>query len=178
MLDIKLIKFVDKNDNYELMYKWCSNKNVYRWFEQRILSREEIKTKYKNKLSDKYQSLFFIVYNGEKIGFVQIYKYNGKKIEELHKYSNIYEYDIFIGEDKYISKGIGTHVVKYINKYIYKNYSNDCIVLRVFKQNVGAIKCYQKAGFNIVKEYVDVDTLGKKEKCVIMINKNDILSHD
>ena len=50
---------------------------------------------------------FFINYNDNKIGFVHIYKYDDKKSELLKKYDSIYEYDIFIGESKYLSRGLG-----------------------------------------------------------------------
>ena len=71
---IELIKFTDKKDNYELMYKWCSQDFIYEWFEQRKLSFLEIENKYKNKILNNHQQLFFINYNDNKIGFVQIYK--------------------------------------------------------------------------------------------------------
>ena len=102
MSEIDLIKFTDKKDSYELMYKWCSQEFIYEWFEQRKLSYEEIENKYKNKLLANQQQLFFINYNDNKIGFVQIYKYDDKKSESLKKYDSIYEYDIFIGESKYL----------------------------------------------------------------------------
>ena len=47
---IDLIEFTDKKENYELMYKWCSQEFIYKWFEQRKLSYEEIENKYKNKI--------------------------------------------------------------------------------------------------------------------------------
>lgn len=47
MSKIELIKFDDKNENYELMYKWCDQEFIYEWFEQRKLSLEEIENKYK-----------------------------------------------------------------------------------------------------------------------------------
>ena len=173
MSRIKLIKFNDEIDNYKLMYKWCKQEFIYEWFEQRILSFEEIVNKYKMKLINRKQDLFFICYNEVKIGFVQIYKYDDKKISELKDYKNIYEYDIFIGEAEYLSKGIGTKVVKYINNYIYDNYLSDCIVLRVFKRNIRAIKCYQKNNFKIIYEYEDKDTLGNNEKFLFLVNKNE-----
>ena len=76
MSKIDLIEFTDKKDNYKLMYKWCSQEFIYEWFEQRKLSYEEIENKYKNKLLANQQQLFFINYNDNKIGFVQIYKYD------------------------------------------------------------------------------------------------------
>lgn len=173
MSKIDLIEFTDKKDSYELMYKWCSQEFIYEWFEQRKLSYEEIENKYKNKLLANQQQLFFINYNDNKIGFVQIYKYDDKKNEALIKYDSIYEYDIFIGESKYLSKGLGEKIVNYVNNYIYENYLCDCIVLRPFKRNIRAVKCYEKCDFEIVDEYVGLDTLGNKEKMVVLLNKPD-----
>ena len=155
MSKIDLIEFTDKKDNYELMYKWCSQEFVYEWFEQRKLSLEEIENKYKNKLLANQQHLFFINYNDTKIGFVQIYKYDDQKNDALIKYNSIIEYDIFIGESEYLSRGIGTKIVNYVNNYIYENYLCDCIVLRPFKRNKRAVKCYEKCGFERMYEYID-----------------------
>ena len=171
MSKIELIGFTDKKDNYELMYKWCGQEYIYEWFEQRKLSYEEIENKYKNKLLANQQQLFFINYNDNKIGFVQIYKYDDSKSDVLIKYDNIYEYDIFIGESEYLSRGIGTKVVNYVNNYIYENYFCDCIVLRPFDRNERAVKCYEKSGFKKVYKYIGTDTLGNKEKIAVLLNK-------
>ena len=173
MSKIDLIEFTDKKDSYELMYKWCSQEFIYEWFEQRKLSYEEIENKYKNKLLANQQQLFFINYNDNKIGFVQIYKYDDKKSESFKNYDRIYEYDIFIGESEYLSRGIGTQIIKYVNNYIYEKYLCDCIVLRPFKRNERAVKCYEKCDFEIVDEYVGTDTLGNKEKMIVLLNKPD-----
>ena len=55
MSKIDLIEFTNKKDNYELMYKWCSQEFIYEWFEQRKLSPNEIEEKYKTKLLNKKQ---------------------------------------------------------------------------------------------------------------------------
>lgn len=170
---IKLIKFTDEIDNYKLMYEWCRKDFIYEWFEQRVLTFDEIINKYKNKLINKKQDLFFINYNKKNIGYVQIYKYEDKIFDELNRFNNIYEFDIFIGEEEYLSKGIGTKIVNYVNKYTYLNYLADCIILRPFKKNKRAIKCYQKNGFHIISEYDDISTIGKKEKIVVMINNKN-----
>lgn len=170
MSKIDLTRFTDKKDNYELMYKWCSQEFIYEWFEQRKLSLEEIENKYKNKLLANQQQLFFINYNDNKIGFVQIYKYDDNKSKAFIKYDSIYEYDIFIGEPEYLSRGLGEKIVNYVNNYIYENYLCDCIVLRPFKRNERAVKCYEKCGFEIADEYIGTDTLGNKEKMIVLLN--------
>lgn len=171
MKKIELIEFKDNIDNYRLMYKWCSEKNVYEWFEQRILSYDEIVRKYKTKLLNNKQKLYIVKYDNKPIGFVQIYKYDYILFKGLKKYKNIYEYDFFIGEVEYLSKGIGTKIITCVNDIIYNKFISDCIVLRVFKRNIRAIKCYQKNDFKIIEEYNDFDTIGNTEKIVVLIKE-------
>ncbi|MBR4830667.1 MAG: GNAT family N-acetyltransferase [Bacilli bacterium] len=167
---IKLVPFKDEEENYILMQRWCSQEFIYEWFEQRILSLDEIKHKYKTKLNLMEQDLFFIHYNGERIGYVQIYKYNNKLYGDLSKYNNIYELDLFIGEESYLSKGIGTHILNYITDYIYDKYKPETIVLRPFKRNIRAIKCYLKCNYEIIDEYDGVDSLGRPERYAVLSN--------
>ena len=171
---IKLVPFKDKEENYELMHRWCSQEFIYEWFEQRILSLEEIKHKYKTKLNLMEQNLFFIHYNGERIGYVQIYKYKNEMYGDLSNYKNIYELDLFIGEEEYLSKGIGTVILNYITEYIYDKYSADCIVLRPFKRNIRAIKCYLKCNYVIIDEYDGIDSLGRPERYTVLRNTKNI----
>lgn len=150
-----------KETDFEKIYHWCQNKYVYEWFEQRKLSLDEIKEKYQNKLNSKKQDLFIINYNNHDIGLVQKYLYKDKT----------YEYDLFIGEEEYLSKGIGSRIVNLVNEKIFNDYSADSIILRPFKRNERACNCYKKCGFKIVKEYDDVDTLGNKEKIVMFMKE-------
>ena len=155
MLKIELIEFIDTKENYILMHKWCSNKFVYEWFEQRILSYDEIVTKYKTKLKDNKQKLFFIKYGNKPIGFIQIYKYN----DMIYDYLN------------YLSKGLGTKIITSVNNLIYNKYLADCIILRPFKRNIRAIKCYQKNNFKLVDQYDGIDSIGNKEQIVVLIQE-------
>lgn len=165
MNKIELVNFLDNDSNYKLMYKWCSYEFIYEWFEQRKLSYSEIVDKYQKKLLLGKQKLFIINYNNKAIGYVQIYLYD----DILSNYNNFYEYDVFIGEVDYLSKGIGMEIVNYINEYIFKNLLGDGIILRVCKRNVRALKCYWKCGFKIIKEYDDVNTVNEREKYVMLI---------
>ena len=63
---------------------------------------------------------------------------------------------------------MGSKIVNKINERIYKTYNADAIVLRPFKRNIRAIKCYEKCGFKKVYEYVGKDTIGNDEVIIIM----------
>ena len=161
----------NNNEEFKQIYKWCRNEFVYEWFEQRVLSMDEIIKKYRNKLERDIQKLFIIQYKGKDIGLVQLYKFESDiKLDELEKYKNIYEYDLFIGEKEYLSKGIGTEIVKLINEMLYLNYKADAIILRPFKRNIRAIKCYEKCNYKLIKEYNGKDTLGNLEVISVLLN--------
>ena len=159
-------KLLDKEDEYKQLYRWCQNKYVYEWFEQRILSYEEIVNKYKNKLKSNKQELLIIKYDNKDIGLVQIYKYEDK----INDLNNTYEFDIYIGEEEYLNKGIGTLIINEVNKYIYSKYNADSIILRPFKRNIRAIKCYLKCGFKIINEYEGFNTLKEKEIIIVLLH--------
>ena len=105
--DIKLRSLVDSEEEYKRIHKWCQEKDVYEWFEQRILSYDEIVAKYKNKLYNTDQEVLIIEYNNKPIGLLQFYKYYGEIYSFIKKYKDIYTFDLFIGEKDLYSKGLG-----------------------------------------------------------------------
>ena len=159
------------NNDFNLLYNWCKQKFIYEWFEQRVLSYNEIVNKYTNKLNSGKQDLFIIQCDNKDIGLVQIYKYEDDlNIKEMNNYNNIYEFDLFIGEEDYLSKGIGSLIVKKINNIIYSKYNGDAIMLRPFKRNIRAIKCYEKCNYKYIGEYDGKDTLGNSEIISVLLN--------
>ena len=161
------------NNDFNLLYTWCNQKYVYESFEQRRLSYEEIVTKYTNKLNNGKQELFIIQCDNKDIGFTQLYKFENDINLNTDKYNNVYEFDLFIGEEGYLSKGIGTIIVKEINNIIYSNYNADAIILRPFKRNIRAIKCYEKCDYKIINEYKGTDTIGNPEIITVLLNEKN-----
>lgn len=105
------------------------------------------------------------------IGLVQYYEmnYEDKSYFDLNKYDKVFQIDIFIWEDTYHNLGIGSTIINYISDYLL----NDCeiVALTPERDNVNAIKCYQKCGFKIVKEYNYLDSLGNKTINTLMIKQ-------
>lgn len=57
------------------------------------------------------------------------------------------EYGIFIGEEDYLGKGIGTEVAAEVIRYAFEELKLHKIMLRVLANNPRAIESYKKAGF-------------------------------
>jgi RimJ/RimL family protein N-acetyltransferase len=169
MNNIVFRELTDSIDNFRNLHKWCSQKEVWEWFEQRILSYDEIIEKYQRKLSLHEEDMYMISYNKKDIGFTQIYKF----VNYMHvipECQNIIEFDIYM-DSLFIGQGKGTDIVKEECKYIFDNYNCDAIILRPFSRNIRAIKCYKKCGFKFIKEYDGHDTLGNPEKISIFYIK-------
>ena len=163
----------NEEKEFKQLHKWCSQEFIYEWFEQKKLSYEEIETKYKNKLNNKKQELLIIQCDGIDIGYTQIYKYDDEI--NIKNIKNLYEFDLYIGEEKYLSKGIGTIIVKEITNLIYSKYNANGIILRPFKRNIRAIKCYEKCNYKIIDEYKGTDTVGTPEMITVLLNEKELI---
>ena len=52
-MDVTLRILNNDNAEFKQIHKWCKKNHVYEWFEQRILSLDEIRNKYKRRYKRK-----------------------------------------------------------------------------------------------------------------------------
>ncbi len=79
------------------------------------------------------------------------------------------EYGIFIGEDDARGKGIGTQAAKRMIEYAFETLKLHRLFLRVFADNLQAVRSYEKAGFvreAYLKDDVRID--GKYHDIILM----------
>lgn len=168
---VKLRLLENKEYDYNLLYKWYHNKNVYTYFEQRIPSYQEIVDKYSKRTSlDSITPVYMILYNDIPVGIIQYSKLTNETKKTYHVNQDGYEIDIFIGENDYYHKGIGSTAIKLLIDIL--NTRNNIFVMVVECENINAIKCYQKVGF--VKSFIinEENTIGiMKEKIVMIYNR-------
>ena len=82
----------------------------------------------------------------EPIGLIQIYKVD-KFPPAKHKVElppNLWGVDMFIGEESLLGKGIGTSALKL---FIEKHANFEYFLIDPHKDNIAAVKAYQKCGF-------------------------------
>ncbi len=85
------------------------------------------------------------------------------------------EFGIFIGEDSARNKGIGTDTTKLMLQYAFEKLKLNKVFLRVFANNLAAIKAYEKAGFEYegtAKEDICLPN-GKYQDIIFMSKLND-----
>jgi aminoglycoside 6'-N-acetyltransferase len=103
---------------------------------------------------------------GYPIGYIQYYnaydftREHGVVVRDLPK--SLAGVDLYIGEEEFVNKSLGSLIIeKFIGEMVFGNF-NACFV-DPDKDNVQAIRSYQKAGFNIIKTLDDVVWMVKQK---------------
>ena len=146
-------------DDSAVLLKWMTDMRVLEFYEGRD-------KRYTEELI--YQDFFeedseddngaamkvILEYEGDSIGYGQIYPITDEGCEE-YEYDNrnetVYGMDQFIGEPDYWDRGIGTEYLKLVLQFLREEKQADAVIMDPHQDNVRAIKCYQKAGFRIIK---------------------------
>lgn len=181
MIDIKNenIRVRTLNDNdFPLMLKWLTDERVLEFYggRDKKYTLETLKEHYTEPWEDEVIRVI-IEYNGQPIGYGQIYKMYDELYDDYHyPRSNdiVYGMDQFIGEVDYWSKGIGTKYTKMIFEFLKKERNADAVILDPHQDNPRAIRMYQKAGFRIIEDLPEHELHeGKKEDCYLMEYRYD-----
>jgi aminoglycoside 6'-N-acetyltransferase len=78
--------------------------------------------------------------------------------------------DIFIGEEKYIHKGLGRLIIKaFLKDMVFKVYDIDVCIIDPEPENKIAVRAYEKAGFHYIKTVWN--PINKVWAHVMMINR-------
>ncbi len=135
--------------------KWRNNPAVSNNFIYRsTFTKESHLNWYNNKIKTGEVVQFIISYENADVGSVYI-----RDIDMNNKKG---EFGIFLGEERFFGKGIGTSATKLILDYAFNELNLNKVYLRVFTKNLGAIKSYEKAGFKqdgIFREDVIINSI-------------------
>jgi len=132
-------------DVYE-MTKW--GKHESRLFEDYNfpeLTDNEVKEWFHNKTSHRNNVCFSVANeNNEIIGYINI-----KEIKKLRKSAKLG----IVFDPNHLDKGYGTESILALLSYFFYQMNMKVMYLDVAKYNKRALRCYEKCGFTIIKEY-------------------------
>lgn len=169
---IRLLK--DDESDYKLLTKWYQQKEIYTHFEQKVLTYEEIVNKYKPRTKTNAKvPVFMIEYDNAPVGIIQ-YQQIDEENQKLYsiKNTNAYEIDIFIGELNLHNKGIGRNAIDLICDYLKNKKEAKLLVMCPLKDNISAIKCYEKCEFEILRDFQTLNTIGELKSYALMMRKS------
>lgn len=173
---LELRQLIDSNDDYKKLEKWYQEEEIYSHFEQRKLNYKEIKEKYYPRtLKEAKIPVYMIEYDKIPIGIIQyqLINYENKKLYNIN-YNKCFEIDIFIGELTMQGQGIGEKAINLLSKYLFKEKNAESLVMCPLKDNIPAIKCYEKCGFKINNSFKTEDTIGDLQEYLLMIKEGTL----
>lgn len=148
-LHIRMLQ--DSPSDIATMAKWLSDPSVLAFYDGRDNPFDE------NRIRESYISKIgtgltpcIVEHQGKSIGYIQFYPL------EPGEYGFppgpvIYGLDQFIGEPDYWNRGIGTHMVSMVIRYLFETAGAHRVVLDPHVENHRAIRCYEKCGFRKVE---------------------------
>ena len=140
---LRPLKEEDASEDY---CSWINNMEVNKYLDSKETTIEELK-KYINKRWYDPNCLFLGIFLKNKdihIGNI--------KLEPIDYEKRKATLGILIGEKEYWNKGYATETLKTLTSYAFNNLRLNEINLGVYKENIGAIKAYEKTGFKIYEE--------------------------
>ncbi|MCM3163756.1 GNAT family N-acetyltransferase [Metabacillus litoralis] len=145
------LRALNKNDSQQIL-KWINNPELkYLTGTVYPISEFEHEKWFENKLTEKVNKMFGIE---EKTTNNLIGVIGFNNTDFINRNTEIF---VYIGNDEYWGKGIGTDAVKSIIKFAFEDLNLHRVSLGVFSYNSRAIKAYEKVGFEtegIMKESV------------------------
>lgn len=160
-------------DDAAVLLKWMTDMRVLEFYEGRDKRYTE-ELIYEDFFEEDDDAAIKVIleYGGKPIGYGQIYEILDEYYGE-YEYENrgetVYGIDQFIGEPDYWNRGIGTEYLKLVLKFLREEKRADAVILDPHQDNARAIRCYQKAGFRIIKNLPEHELHeGKMRDCYLM----------
>lgn len=155
-------------EHIPLWKKWITIQHVKEaWFIEGYETSDYIFQKIKG---NGYDHPFIILFNNSPIGYIQccdLYAYRTlcQKPKGLFTQENPSTFcvDLFIAESDYLNQGYGTQIVKAFTQKLIAEFGAQKILIDPASNNKRAIRCYEKAGFTILKNAHDGIT-----ECTVM----------
>ena len=154
--------------DFALLLKWLETPHVKAWWDQDVQwTPELIQEKYGDyvkgykleKGATKTISAYIIYIDDAPVGYIQIYNaYDFARSNPLNGLpTHLGAFDVFIGEENYLKHGIGSRAIVQFLKDHGGSYTH--IFANPDRNNVSAIRAYEKADFKKTKDQSDAGEL-------------------
>lgn len=138
--EVKLRGLTFKDE--KLIFDWKSNEQLRELLGTTYpISELEHHKWFENKMLESKNKHFMILYNNEAVGMIGF-----NNVDFINRNAEIF---IFIGDENYWGKGIGTQAIQELEKIAFRNMNLHMIFLHVFSFNERATEMYKKIGFEI-----------------------------
>ena len=154
MLRFRLMEPAD----LRLVYEWLQRPHVKRWWRDRETYDEVVEHYLPSIEGTDPTDLYLAVLDEEPVSFVQTYL-----VSDYPEYGaligvgeGVAGVDLLIGDEKLTGQGIGTEILRrFVEEVVFASPATTSCVADPDVLNIASIRAFEKAGFRIVKEFVD-----------------------
>ena len=158
------------------MTEWLSDERVLEFYEGRDTSWPEaaVREHFFGEPGHDAEFLRVIIeLDGRAVGYGQVYRLCGELFDEYRWPDTgeaVYAMDQFIGAPELWGRGIGTCYVRLVADWLASERNAAAVLMDPRKSNERAVRCYKKAGFEVVGELPAHELHeGRFEDCYLMV---------
>lgn len=141
-----------------LLHEWLQRPHVRRWWKDRETYDEIVEHYLPSIEGTDPTDLYLAVLDEQPISFVQTYL-----VSDYPDYAaligegeGVAGVDLLIGDEELTGQGIGSEILRrFVDEIVFALPSTTSCVADPDVQNVASIRAFEKAGFSVVKEFVD-----------------------
>lgn len=149
-------------DDLPRMQLWYNAPHILAWYSFRPHTLAEVQAKYVPYIrGDVPIRAFMIYFNESPIGFIQTYRIADypEYQEQISAEPGAAGLDVFIGEAKYLHRGLGALIVRtFLRQVVFTQAWATCCLVDPFQRNQAALRAYAKAGFQTWGNCIDGET--------------------
>jgi len=147
-----------RESDFPLMHRWLNTPHVSQWWSldgNHHPSIKEVERHYLPRTSgNEPVDCYIFDYDDKPIGMIQSYRLDDfpaeKAVFDLE--GNCAGIDLFIGEEEYVHKGLGSEIIrKFVKEIVFVDYDVSSCFIDPEPKNTIAIRAYRKAGFKYLK---------------------------
>lgn len=166
-----------KKEDLPLMHAWFNRPHVQEFYSLRSWNEQEVLEKLIPSLSHEKHLFGYIIRIGEiAIGYIQWYPVQDHPWPDQDLEENVLSHaagvDLFIGEEKWVHKGLGREIMQtFLEEEIWPHFTY-CVVDPDIR-NTASIRMFQKCGFSFHKTVEASNKLGKLSSLCLMVKEKE-----
>lgn len=166
-----------KQSHFAFIHQWFNKPHVQAFYSLRPWTLEEVNKKLTPYLhGEKQMKCYTIYYEKQPVGYIQAYPLKEYPWENQDLSDDVMReaagIDLFIGEEKYLGKGLGCEILNcFLEKYVWPYYRYCLADPNI--QNEASIRLFQKCGFNVHKQIFSKDALHRDATLQLFIKERD-----
>ena len=145
-------------DELPLLYEWLQREHIQRWWTDRETYEEVVEHYLPSIEGGEPTDHYVVVLDEQQIGFIQTYLVSNHPdyAALVGVGEGVAGVDLLIGEEALTGQGLGTEIIRrFVEEIVFATPTTIGCIADPDVRNVASIRAFEKAGFRLVKEFVE-----------------------